>query len=105
MIGVEHGPFPALNLDGPIHPRHKMFRTYETLLQKNFWPKLFFVMFSALQNVAFSISERRMLLTVKRSRDRSQWRKKLCCDSAMIGKMADGKKKTVFVETFRARNL
>ena len=45
-----------------------------------------------------------MLLTVKRSRDRSLWRKKLCCDCAMIGKMADSKKKTVFVESFRGRN-
>ena len=40
----------------------------------------------------------------KRSRDRSLWRKKLCCNSTVIGKMADSKKKTVFVESFRGRN-
>ena len=61
-------------------------------------------MFFAFQNVAFSTSERRMQLTVKRSRDRSLRRKKLCCDSTVIGKMADSKKKNVFVESFRDRN-
>ena len=69
--------------------------------KKDFGQKDFFVMFFALQNVAFSTSERRMLLTVKRSHDSSLWRKKLCCE---IGKMADSKKKTVFVESFRGRN-
>ena len=72
--------------------------------KKDFGQKIFFVMFFALQNVAFSTSERRMLLTVKRSRDRSLWRKKLCCYSTVIGKMADSKKKAVFVGSFRGRN-
>ena len=81
-----------------------LFRTYETPLQKRFCPKQFLVMFFALQNVAFSTSERRMLPTVKRSRDKSLWRKKLCYDSAVISKMADSKKKTVFVESFRGRD-
>ena len=70
-------------------------------LQKDFGQKKNFAMFFALQNVAFSSSKRRMLLTVKRSRDRP------CdvrsCDSTVIGKMADSKKKTVFVESFRGR--
>ena len=45
-------------------------RTYRTPLQKRFWPKIIYCYIFALQNVAFSASERRMLLTVKRSRDR-----------------------------------
>ena len=72
--------------------------------KKDFGQKIFFVMFFALQNVPFSTSERRMLLTVKGSRDRSLWRKKLCWDSTVIGKMADSKKKTVLVESFRGKN-
>ena len=72
--------------------------------KKHFGQKIFFVMFFALQNVAFSTSKRRILLKVKRSRNSSLWRKKLCCDSTVIGKMADSKKKTVFVESFRGRN-
>ena len=81
-----------------------LFRTYETPLKKRFWPKKIFVMFLALQNVAFSTSEWWMLLTVKRSRDRSLWRQKLCYDSTVIGKMSDSKKKTMFVERFCGRN-
>ena len=72
--------------------------------KKDFGQKKFFVMFFALQNVAFFTSKRRMLLTVKGSRDRSPWRKKLCCDSTVIGKMADSKKKIMFVESFCGRN-
>ena len=66
--------------------------------------KIFVVVLFALQNVAFSTFERRMLLTVKRSRERSLWRKKLCWFSAVKEKMADSKKKTVFVESVRGRN-
>ena len=74
--------------------------------ERDFGQKNVFIMFSALQNVAFftSKSKRRMPLTVKRSRDRSLWHKKLCCDSTVIGKMADSKKKTVLVESFHDRN-
>ena len=66
--------------------------------KKDFGQKKFFVMFSALQNVAFSTSSGECYKGQKVT-----WRS---CDvrSCVAILLVDSKKRTVFVESFRGRN-